>query len=158
VRELGLTSRVIFTDGSADVAERLAQAQLFVLSSRSEGFPLSVLEAMRAGLPVVGSDIGGVREAVAHGETGYLVSPGDVPEMAAVLSDLLSNGPLRASLGRAGRRRYEIHFTFDQMLGQTLSLYHSVVAGSSTRRAYRAATARERSRVANDPEERTGLL
>jgi glycosyltransferase involved in cell wall biosynthesis len=124
---LGLTSRVRFTDGSSSVARTMAGAQIFVLSSRSEALPLSILEAMRAGLPVVASDVGGVREAVVDGETGFLVKPGDSQALSEALRELTGNTLLRRRFGAAGRRRYELHFTFDQMLGQTVAMYYSVL-------------------------------
>src|SRR5207249_37244 len=62
-----------------DIPEILSQCQIFALCTRWEGFPLSTIEAMRAGLPVVASDVGGVREAVQDGVTGLLTPPCDVP-------------------------------------------------------------------------------
>ncbi|HEY8416038.1 MAG TPA: glycosyltransferase family 4 protein [Thermaerobacter sp.] len=76
-RELGLSGRVRFHGARGDVARVLAGAQVFALSTRREGLPLAILEAMRAGLPVVASGVGGVPEAVADGETGFVAEPGD---------------------------------------------------------------------------------
>jgi glycosyltransferase involved in cell wall biosynthesis len=126
---LGLNGRVTFADGGCSVAHEMAQAQIFVLCSRSEALPLSILEAMRAGLPVVASDVGGVREAVVDGETGFLVRLGDSQALSEALSELTGNSLLRRKFGAAGRRRYELHFTFDQMLGQTIAMYRSVLPG-----------------------------
>ncbi len=141
--QLGLTSRILFTNSGTDVARRLADAQLFVLASRSEGFPLSILEAMRAGLPVIASDVGGVREAVVDGETGFIVKPGDSAALSEALRLLISDSTLRLKFGRAGRRRYELHFTFEQMIGETLSLYESVLSSRlSTRLIQEAVSGR----------------
>jgi glycosyltransferase involved in cell wall biosynthesis len=128
VNVLGLSSRIDFTKTGTCVAGRLALSQVFVLSSRSEGFPLSVLEAMRAGLPVVASDAGGIREAVVDGETGFVVEAENPTALAGCLRLLLHDGSLREKFGSAGRLRYEKYFTFDTMLDRTLKLYHSVLS------------------------------
>ncbi len=124
---LGLADRIEFTE-RASVPDRLARSQVFVLSTRSEGFPLSVLEAMRAGIPVVGSDAGGMKEAVIDGETGFVVEAENPHALATRLKLLILDSTLRVTFGSAGRRRYEEHFTFEQMLEQTLRLYHSVLS------------------------------
>ncbi len=76
--DLGIRGRVEFKGSRGDVPEILAQSDIFVLASKTETLPISILEAMRAGLPVVASDVGGVSEEVVDGETGILVSPGSV--------------------------------------------------------------------------------
>jgi len=124
---LGLLERVCFLGARKDVAERLAKAQIFVLSSNWEGFPRSILEAMRAGLPVVASDVGGVREAVMEGETGFLVPRGDVGALRARLRQLIMNASLRVKMGQAGRKRFEEQFTFEHMFKKTLEVYEDVL-------------------------------
>jgi glycosyltransferase involved in cell wall biosynthesis len=106
----GLTERVELLGLRADVPDVLADADIFVLASRSEGLPISILEAMAAGLPVVASDVGGVSEAVVHGETGLLVPPGDPEALASALELLLRDSPLRQRMGAAGRRRAQARF------------------------------------------------
>ena len=105
VRRLGLQDAVALAGTRDDVPELLARADVFALSSRSEGAPLSILEAMAAGLPVVSSQVGGVPELVVDGETGLLVPPGDPAAMAAALGRLLADAGLRRRLGAAGRER-----------------------------------------------------
>ena len=107
---LGLTERVELLGLRADVPDVLATADIFVLASRSEGLPISILEAMAAGLPVVASDVGGVGEAVVHGETGLLVSPGEPEALASALELLLRDSALRRRMGAAGRRRAQARF------------------------------------------------
>lgn len=125
--ELGLASRVEFLGARNDVAALLSECQLFVLASRWEGFPRSILEAMRAGLPVITSDVGGVREAVLDGATGFVVPPQDDAALATVLRDLLEDAALRSAMGTAGRRAFERHFTFERMAARTFEVYAEVL-------------------------------
>lgn len=122
-----LSDRVHFCGARKDVPELLAQAQIFVLTSRWEGLPLTVLEAMRAGLPVVASDVGGVSEAVADGENGCLVPRGDVQALSTTLRRLLTDPKLRAVMGSESRKRYEAHFTVKRMLEKTFTCYQDVL-------------------------------
>lgn len=124
---LGITARVFYSPSTSVVAERLRESQIFVLASRSEGFPRSILEAMRAGLPVVASDVGGACEAVTDGSTGYLVPRGDSRRLAERIAALLVDPNLRCRMGRAGRRSYESKFTFERMAEETLGLYRKVL-------------------------------
>jgi glycosyltransferase involved in cell wall biosynthesis/acetyltransferase-like isoleucine patch superfamily enzyme len=121
--ELGLTPRVTFLGDRGDVAALLARAQIFALSTNWEGLPYSILEAMRAGLPVVATDVGGVHECVLPGETGYLCAPGSVESLRDNLHQLLGDSVLRQNLGKAGRRHYEQHFTLDAMANRTHEVY-----------------------------------
>ena len=124
---LGLLERVHFPGARRDVAERLASAQLFLLISNWEGFPRSILEAMRARLPVVVSDVGGSRESVVDAETGFVIARGDARTLAARLRLLLSDSALRARMGAAGRHRYEQYFTAQRMFQRTLEVYEAVL-------------------------------
>lgn len=123
---LGIHSRINFLGLQDDVRRRLASAQVFTLISNWEGFPRSILEAMRAGLPVVASNVGGVSESVTHGHTGWLCARGDVQGVQHSLARLLDDPPLRQRMGRAGRQRYEHLFTFDRLFNDTLAVYHSL--------------------------------
>jgi glycosyltransferase involved in cell wall biosynthesis len=105
VQEDGLFERVELLGARADIPELLARSDVFVLSSRSEGFPVSILEAMAAGLPVVATDVGGIAEAVEDGETGLLVPAADPEALACALERLVSDADLRRRLGAAGRAR-----------------------------------------------------
>lgn len=125
---LGLADRVEFPGTCNDVAERLARSDIFALVSNWEGLPLSVLEAMRAGLPVVASDVGGVSEAVIAGETGLLAARADTTTLAAHLKSLLDSPDTRQKMGQAGRARFESGFTFGQMLDNTMAVYRDVLA------------------------------
>jgi glycosyltransferase involved in cell wall biosynthesis len=92
-------------------AEVLGRHDIFVLPSRREAMSLAVLEAMRASLPVVATDVGAMSEAVVDGVTGFLVPPGDPEALAGRILRLARNASLRSAMGRAGRARYEREFT-----------------------------------------------
>jgi glycosyltransferase involved in cell wall biosynthesis len=126
--ELGIAERVNFLGYCPNVAQLLKQYQIFALASNWEGFPFSTLEAMRAGLPVVVSDVGGSAEAVVEGVTGFCIPRGDVEAWRNRLLQLVSNAALRKSMGIQGRRRYELEFTFEQMYKRTLGVYQQVLA------------------------------
>lgn len=126
---LGLRDRVEFLGERQDVAKILAAADVFALPTNWEGFPLSILEAMRAGLPVVASDVGGVSEGVVDGETGFHVPSGDVAAFRERLDWLLCRPSVRQQMGLAGRQRYEAEFTLDAMTHATLAVYRRVVHG-----------------------------
>ena len=126
IEECGLENRVEFLGDRSDVSQLLRRASIFALASNWEGFPLSILEAMRAGLPVVASDVGGVREAVIDGENGFVVPRGDRSGFARALQALLDDQSLRARMGRRSRRLFEEHFTLERMLRRTFDLYRQV--------------------------------
>jgi glycosyltransferase involved in cell wall biosynthesis len=126
-QSLGLESRVRFLGQRMDVDQLLARAQVSLLVSKWEGLPISILEAMRAGLPVVATSVAGVGEAVRDEETGYLISPGNVDQLSERLERLLADAALRARLGNGGRRRYERYFTLDQAVKRTLAVYRDLV-------------------------------
>jgi glycosyltransferase involved in cell wall biosynthesis len=127
---LKLAEKVTFVGASDNVPESLSRSDVLLLVSRWEGLPLTILEAMRAGLPVIASDVGGVRETVADGETGYLVPRDDIRALRDKISKLLQSDGLREELGRSGRLRYEREFTFRLMLDRTIAVYHSVLGES----------------------------
>ncbi len=118
-----LAERAELVGTRRDVSELLAAADLFALSSRSEGLPISVLEAMAAGLPVVATDVGGVSELVVDGETGFLVPPTDAKALAQALETLLREPQLRRRFGAAARRRAEQRFDLPRFRDAHLRLY-----------------------------------
>jgi glycosyltransferase involved in cell wall biosynthesis len=128
LEDKGLAGRVELLGSRDDVSDLLASADIFVLSSRSEGFPVSVLEAMAAGLPVVASDVGGVSEAVVHGETGLLVPAHEPVALRGALELLLRDAPLRRRLGEAGFERARRHFDLAPFTDAHLELYRRELA------------------------------
>jgi glycosyltransferase involved in cell wall biosynthesis len=115
-----LRDAVLFLGHRNDVPDLLAAADLFVLPSLFEGLPLSLIEAMAAGLPAVTSNVGGVDEVVEHGATGLLAMPGDLSK--AMLS-ILNDKPVGAAMGSAARRRFETHFSHVRMSRETCEVY-----------------------------------
>ena len=101
----------------------LASAMIFALPSYNEGLPMSVLEAMAAGLPVISTPVGGIPEAVTDGIEGFLVEPGDVSALANRLEQLLSNPELAEHMGKAARRKIETAFSAETILPQLEKLY-----------------------------------
>ena len=125
-KRLGFAGRVRFLGYQPDVAAILARAQIFALASRSEAFPRSVLEAMRAGLPVVASDAGGVSEAVENGTTGALVPRSNAQSFSEALRRLILDPAARQRQGAAARARYESNFRLEYMIEKTAALYEIV--------------------------------
>lgn len=125
--ELEIAERVRFLGLRSDVGDLLREADIFVLISHWEGFPRSILEGMRAGLPVVATDVAGVSESVDESRTGYLVPRRDPSVLAARLRSLLADPQLRAAMGAAGRARFETEFTFERMFRRTLAVYDEVM-------------------------------
>ena len=108
----------------------LRRAWVFTLPSHWEAMPMSVLEAMAAGLPVVATRVGGVPSAVADGRTGILVEPHQPEPLAAALARLLGDAGLRRSLGEAGRERAREEFSADRVVPAIESLWRSIVPAS----------------------------
>jgi len=116
---------------SPDVAGVLAAADVFVQSSRWEGLPLTVLEAMAAGLPVVATAAGGTKEAIEHGVSGLLVEPGDRAGLTAAIERLMNDPPERERLGRAARRRVNERFSIDANVSAHARLYMQLFDGDA---------------------------
>ena len=129
IKALGLHGRVHLAGEVDDVARRLARSQVFVLASRWEGLPRSIIEAMRAGLPVVAAQVGGVAEQVTDDDNGFLFPAGDASALAAILRPLLRDPALRQRLGDQGRRRFEAEFGFPAMADHTEAVYRDVLSG-----------------------------
>jgi glycosyltransferase involved in cell wall biosynthesis len=125
--ELGIGSHSFFLGRCAQVPELLSISDVCVLSSKAEGFSNAILEYMAAEKPVVATNVGGAREAVIEGETGYLVASNDDEKMAQRIVDLLRNPELALSMGQAGRRRVETRFSCQAQLGKTEQIYEELL-------------------------------
>ena len=128
--ELNLLDRVECLGQQSNIPELLAKMDVFCLISKWEGFPRSILESMRSSLPVVASDVAGVREAVEDGVTGYLVPVGNDRLLAKSLEHLIDSPTVRVAMGNRARVKYENRFTLDHLLKPTLHLYESILIGA----------------------------
>jgi len=128
VAGLGLGGRVRILPPDTDVVRLLMEAQVFVLSTHFEALPISILEAMRAGLPVVATDVGGISESVRHEQTGLLVPRGDVEGLREALARLIADPALRMAFGSEGQRLWATHFTASAMAARTIEVYQRAIA------------------------------
>lgn len=125
--EFGLGKMVRFLGTRSDIPELLSCMDIVVLSSKEEGLPLSILEAMAAAKPVVATDVGGVSTVVRPGETGLLVPAGDNEAMASALLSLLETPEKASQMGRNGRRLIEQNYDLEKTLSEYISLYETAV-------------------------------
>jgi N-acetyl-alpha-D-glucosaminyl L-malate synthase BshA len=128
-RRLNLQDRVRFLGTQEGVEEIAGIADVFLLPSELESFGLSALEAMACGVPVVGSDAGGLPEVVKHTETGFLLPVGDVEGMASRTIEILKDEERRREMGRAGRLRAESLFGAERIVTEYERAYEEVLRG-----------------------------
>jgi L-malate glycosyltransferase len=126
-RALGVTNSVFFLGKIETVAPLLASADVFLLPTSSESFGLSALEAMASGVPVVGSDSGGLPEVVTNGVTGLLYPVGDVDSMAAGVLSIITHPSRQADMGAAGAEDARKRFALDTVVSQYEELYRSAL-------------------------------
>jgi glycosyltransferase involved in cell wall biosynthesis len=128
IEKLGVSDRVRWFPFEGGVKRYLAALDVFVLPSSWEAFPLSVLEAMSCGLPVVATRVGGVPEAVEDGVTGRLVEPGNAKALADAMGELLASQQLRGEMGTRGRAECERRFRAEAVVDATAHLYEELLA------------------------------
>ncbi len=128
---LGLSEKIVFLGLRTDIPEILHACDIGVLCSHQEGLSIAVFEGMAAGLPMVVTDVGGNREAVLDGQTGILVPTRDPARLAAAITRLANDEPMRTRLGDAARRRMAEHFTLEQSVQSYDVLYRTLLAGGS---------------------------
>lgn len=125
---LGVAQHTRFLGVRRDVPDLLAAADVFVMSSLSEGLPMALLEAMSAGLPCVVTSLEGIREVIENGYNGRLVPPGDATALATALVDVLNDAPGRARLGAAARQRVLEKYTVERMCKEYEALFLKTLA------------------------------
>jgi glycosyltransferase involved in cell wall biosynthesis len=133
-KDLGLLGRVHFLGIRTDVPDILGALDVFVLSSDYEGNPLSVIEAMAAGLPTVSTAAGGVPELIDNGKEGFIVQPGDMNGLADSMVFLLNAQEVRRSMGAAAAYRAKEKFDVSVMVKAYEELYSTLSSGRSSRR------------------------
>jgi glycosyltransferase involved in cell wall biosynthesis len=127
-KQLGIQDDVFFIGRCDRVAELLFASDVGVLSSKAEGFANAILEYMAASLPVVATDVGGAREAITEGETGYVVASGDDERMAERIIQLLKEPERASAMGRRGKLIVAEKFSCDRHLQNTLELYDQLLS------------------------------
>lgn len=127
-QDLGVSGRVAFLGMVSDVARLLRGFDVFALSSKREALPLSILEAMATGLPVVATAVGGVPSAVDEGETGLLVPSGDESAMRAALELVRDDSGLARAMGKRARAVVRQRFSLQRMQTEYADLYQHVLA------------------------------
>jgi glycosyltransferase involved in cell wall biosynthesis len=125
--QFGIGDDVFFLGRCDRVADLLFASDIGILSSKAEGFANAILEYMAAGLPVVATDVGGAREAIAEGETGYTVASGDDQKMAERIIELLSDPKRARQMGERGKLIAAERFSCDRHLQNTLELYDELL-------------------------------
>ncbi|WP_223556579.1 MULTISPECIES: glycosyltransferase family 4 protein [Lysinibacillus] len=131
VANKGLTDRVSFLGNQLEVTPLLEDSHLFVLLSDWEGLPISIIEAMRAGLPIIATNVGGVNELVSDHENGFLMNRDDTDLLKKRLKQLLMDENLRQKMGDASERCFLRNFTFLPMYQKTLFVYEQAVSKSA---------------------------
>lgn len=137
VANTGMAGAVVFAGvlTPAEIREWMARARAFVQHSITaangdqEGTPVSVLEASASGLPVISTFHGGIKEAVVHNKTGFLVKEGDIDGMAASMMTILENSDLAGSMGREGRAHISSHYNQAEQIGALFKLAVAAVKG-----------------------------
>ncbi|MGH7408686.1 MAG: glycosyltransferase, partial [Candidatus Methylomirabilales bacterium] len=119
--------RVRFLGWRDDIPRIVAALSVFVLPSANEGMGRVLVEAMAAGVPVIGTRVGGIPSVIADGECGLLVEPGDVVGLSGAIGKLLADGLLAARMGAAGRRR-ALAYGVDAMVEKLDGLYREILA------------------------------
>jgi glycosyltransferase involved in cell wall biosynthesis len=129
IARAGLVARVTLPGWTDRVAEFLSPADLFVLPSFQEDFPLAILDAMASGMPIVASAIDGPKDFLVDGTTALLVPPNNSPALAGALERLIKDNALRESLGRAARVESERNYSFDAIGCRLATALKNVLAG-----------------------------
>jgi glycosyltransferase involved in cell wall biosynthesis len=125
--KLGIADRVLFPGYRLNLLPFYSAFDIFALTSLHEGLPNCILEAMAMGIPVVTVDVGGAKELVSDGNSGYVLPQGDAYGLAQAILALTNNPELRAKMGQAGRTKVEREFSFSQRLRHIEDLYERLV-------------------------------
>lgn len=133
VKGLGLEKRLALLGFRTDIPELLAAADVFLLTSLSEGVPVTIIEAMAAGLPVIATAVGGVPELIGGGREGILVAPKDPKALARAMALLCQNPELRQHMGRAAQQKALRQFTEEKMHEQYIQIIEETLVASQLR-------------------------
>jgi glycosyltransferase involved in cell wall biosynthesis len=128
---LGIKDKVLFTGYIPHADSYLSLLNIFVISSFTEGLPISLLEAMRSGTPVIATKVGGIPEVLDYGRCGMLVESGNEADLSEAILKLYHSDDMRKTLSAAARKRFEEQFTIDKMESRYREIYGEVCTGSS---------------------------
>lgn len=131
VSYFSIEDKVIFMGEKRNIPEILDESHIFCLPSNWEGFPISIIEAMRSACAIIASDVGGVKEAITSDDIGYLIKRHDVSSWVEKLSFLLNNADKRVSLSIAARKKYEDCFDISHMIDAYEMVFSSVLDSNS---------------------------
>ena len=126
----GLESTITLLGTRTDVDRLMVESDLFLMTSIAEGLPITLIEALHAGLPIVATDVGGCSEIVEHGVNGFLAPPGDASALARHLEQLIDNAPLRAAFAAASLEK-ATQFSIANCAADHIALYRRVSEGSA---------------------------
>lgn len=125
--EAGADNSIIFAGFVKDTPRLFAALDVFLLPSEWEGFPVSILEAMQAGVPIVATNVGGIPEMIRNEQDGLLIPPRDPAAIEGALVQLMQNFALRASMVKSADARYQTEFTVQEMAGKISNLYKKLL-------------------------------
>lgn len=128
-RNLGITQSVFFVPEVSDTKDLLSVMDVFVMPSLKEGLGLALMEAMASGLPVVGSNVGGIKTLIKDGINGLLVEPTDIKGISGAISELLRNPQRAREMGAQARNFINENFSQDKMVIETEKVYLNVLKG-----------------------------
>jgi glycosyltransferase involved in cell wall biosynthesis len=128
--DLGIGESVLFLGWRQDMARILADLDVLVVSSDNEGTPVSAIEAMASGKPVVATRVGGLPDVITEGRTGYLVPPKDAAALADAVLKLIADAEARARMGQAGRQAACERFAETRLIRDTEALYRQLLAAN----------------------------
>ena len=127
-KDLQILNKVEFVGWTKNVPDFINQSDIFILTSKWEGFPRSILEAIRAGIPVIASDVGGISESVKNGINGFLVPKSDSYNLKKSLEKLINNPELIEEFGKKSREIYLNNFQFKKMAMNTEKVYIEILS------------------------------
>ncbi|MDQ1144164.1 glycosyltransferase involved in cell wall biosynthesis [Bacillus sp. SORGH_AS 510] len=127
VHQLGLANSVLFLGWLDQPWKALLQSNVFILPSDTEGLPLSIIEAMAIGLPVISTNVGGVPELIEDGKTGFIIPPGNVEELVRKLKKLIESPSACEQMGKEALKRYETRFTKELFVKGVAGVIHTVI-------------------------------
>lgn len=122
----GLTDRIIFAGSRKDVENLYRTMDMFILTSRTEGTPMAMLEAMASGLPVIASNVGGIPKIIDHGVNGILIDSVDAKSSCEKINQLLKYGEMAVQLGQNAKKTIVQHFSSKSMAKSYIEVYRSV--------------------------------